>query len=227
MDKEADKFNLDDIFNYDMNEGEEEQTPSNVAEVDEILQKNIEERDKSNSNDKEYINKYNKDNLLSKDNIKKEKMIEDPDFVEQLLADSDKNKKEEKENEKNKNVNEQNKKYINIHTNKDTIKLPEIFENNPTPFDFIDYMERDYNKCMLEKDRDKYFYLEKCQKEGKYHEVKCWNFIHKNAIMNHILKKHKENYTPSKTKETKITCIVASGNLIYIGNDKGVIKIYL
>lgn len=226
MDKEADKFNLDDIFNYDMNEGEEEQTPSNVAEVDEILQKNIEERDKSNSNDKEYINKYNKDNLLSKDNIKKEKMIEDPDFVEQLLADSDKNKKEEKENEKNKNVNEQNKKYINIHTNKDTIKLPEIFENNPTPFDFIDYMERDYNKCMLEKDRDKYFYLEKCQKEGKYHEVKCWNFIHKNAIMNHILKKHKENYTPSKTKETKITCIVASGNLIYIGNDKGVIKIF-
>jgi WD40 repeat protein len=44
--------------------------------------------------------------------------------------------------------------------------------------------------------------------------------------MNHILKNDKYNYTPSDIKKTKITCIVANDNLIYIGDDNGVIKIF-
>ena len=219
MDKEE-KILLDDIFDNDKNEGEEEQTPKSV---DEIIQKNIEERNKSNNNDKEFITKYNKDNMLSKDNIKSEKTIEDPDFVMQILEDQ--NKKSKEENEKNKNINEQNKKHINIHPNKKKIKLPAIFENNPTPFNFIDFMERDYNKYILEQDRNKYFYLETYQKEGKYIDVKCWKFEQKNSIMNHILKYDKNEFTSEKN-ETKITCIVANEGLIYIGDDKGVIKIF-
>ena len=214
MDKEEDKIILDDIFNYDLNDREEEQTSHSV---DEILQKNIEERDKTDCNDKEFITKYNKDNMLSKDNIKKEKLIEDADLIEQILVDNNQNNIEEKK--KNKNSNEQSKKYIDFHPNKKKIKLPEQFDKNPTPFDFIDFMERDYNKYMLEEDREKYFYLEKYQKEGKFKDVKCFTFIHKNAIMNHILKNDKYNYTPSGTKKTKITCIVANDNLIYIGDD--------
>ena len=85
MDKEE-KITLDDVFNFDTHEGEEE-VNSNKS-VDEILQNNIEERNKSNDNDKEYISKYNKDNLLAQKDIKSEDIIDVPDLVEQLLEDS-------------------------------------------------------------------------------------------------------------------------------------------
>ena len=87
-------------------------------------------------------------------------------------------------------------------------------------------MERKYNKYILEEERDKYFYLEKYQKEGKFKGVKCWKFTQKNSIMNHILKDPKKNYIPKQKKEIKITCIVANEGLIYIGDSNGVIKIF-
>ena len=216
MDKEE-KILLDDLFGDDINEGEEEQTPNSI---DEILEKNIEERNKSNDNDKEYINKFNKDNLLSNDNIKSEKIIEEPDLVEQLLGKQ--NQKDKEEIEKNKNIDESNKNMIKIHPNKKQINFPKVFDENPTPFDFIDFMERDYNKCILDKDRYKYFLLENYQKEGKYNDVKCWKFTQKNSITNRILK----NDSTNNKNEIKITCIVANDDLIYIGDDNGVIKIF-
>ena len=223
MDKEE-KITLDDVFNFDTHEGEEE-VNSNKS-VDEILQNNIEERNKSNDNDKEYISKYNKDNLLAQKDIKSEDIIDVPDLVEQLLEDSNKINEEENKKDKAKNINDQNKNKINIYPNQRHIKFPKNFENNPTPFDFIDFMERKYNKYILEEERDKYFYLEKYQKEGKFKGVKCWKFTQKNSIMNHILKDPKKNYIPKQKKEIKITCIVANEGLIYIGDSNGVIKIF-
>ena len=229
MDKEE-KILLDDVFNFDTNEGEEEteQNSNNNNKytnnsVDDIIKKNIEERNKSNDNDKEYISKFNKDNLLSAKDIKSEKLIEDPDLVESLLENQ--NKINEDEKNKDKIIDEQNKNKIDICRNKKQIKFPDKFEKNPTPFDFIDFMERDYNKYVLEKDRDKYFYLEKYQKEGKFNEVKCWKFVQKNSITNHVVK-DVNNYNPKQAKETKITCIVANKELIYIGDNNGVIKIF-
>ena len=236
MDKEG-KLLLDDIFEFDTKEGgeEEEEVSTKGGEtttktVDEILQKNIEERNHSNDNDKEYISKYNKDNLLAKKDIKTESISDENDLVEQLLKNS--NKINEEENPKNKvkdksnSINGQNKNKINIYSNKKKIKFPETFKNNPTPFDFIDFMERKYNKCVLDEEREKYFYLEKYQKEGKFKRVKCWKFSQKNSIMNHILKNPKQNYIPKQKNETKITCIVANNDLIYIGDSNGIIKIF-
>ena len=61
-------------------------------------------------------------------------------------------------------------------------------------------MERNYNKCLLDQERDKYFYLEKYQKEGKFKKVKCWEFIQKNNIMNHFLK-NENTYWKQKKKQ--------------------------
>ena len=215
------KYMLDELLYNDKEEIDEEPTPKNV---DEIIQKNIEEINKSNSNDKEIISKYNKENLLSSKDIKSEKTLEEPDLVEQLFENQDisiydnENKKEKKSTEQ-KRANKKN-------PNKKIIKFPENFKNNPTPIDFIDFMERKYNKCLLEDERDKYFYLEKCNKEGKFKEVKCWEFTPKNEIMSHIVTKEKHFYKKKRKREAKITCIVANDDLIYIGDDFGVIKIF-
>ena len=230
MDKEE-KINIDDVFNYDEEEEqEEEQTPENMEE---ILEKNIEERNKSNIKDKEIISKFNKDNLQSTDKV--ENIIEQPDLVEQTLLENQNSKtiKEIKEEEKiNKEKEKEDEKLIKIgknkikiSPNKYRISLPDEFTTqNVSPFDFIDFMERKYNKHVLEKERDKYFYLEKYVKNGKFPEIKCYKFVQKNSIMNHILKTEK-NYTKNKTI-TKITCLVANDDLIYIGDNNGIIKIF-
>ena len=230
MDKEE-KINIDDVFNYDEEEEQEEdQTPENMEE---ILEKNIEERNKSNIKDKEIISKFNKDNLKSTDKV--ENIIEQPDFVEQTLLENQNSKtiKEIKEEEKiNKEKEKEDEKLIKIgknkikiSPNKYRISLPDEFTTqNVSPFDFIDFMERKYNKHVLEKERDKYFYLEKYVKNGKFPEIKCYKFVQKNSIMNHILKTEK-NYTKNKTI-TKITCLVANDDLIYIGDNNGIIKIF-
>ena len=224
MDKEE-KILLDDLFNNDEEEIEEETPDKN--NVEEILEKNIEERNNSKNNDKEYISQYNKDNLLKPKDLKSENIIEEPDLVEQILENKNVNlddieNKNEKEIKKEKT--EQNKNKIGVYPNKRPLKFPKNFEKNPTPFDFIDFMERKYNKCLLEQERDKYFYLEKYQKEGKVNKVKCWEFTQKNNITNHILKN--ENTYKKQKKEIKITCIVAKDDLIYIGDNRGIIRIF-
>ena len=237
MDKEE-KINIDDVFGNDEEEEqepegeEEEQTPQNVEE---ILEKNIEERDKSNIKDKEIISKFNKEKLQSTDNY--ENIIDQPDFVEQSLIENQNNKslkeikeeekiKEEKEKEKDvEKTQKTGKNKIQIKPNKYRVTLPEQFYNQEaTPFDFIDFMERKYNKYILEKDRDKYFKLENYIKNGKFPEIKCYKFIQKNSIMNHILKTE-NNFSKNKST-TKITCLVANDDLIYIGDSNGIIKIF-
>ena len=87
------------------------------------------------------------------------------------------------------------KNKIKISPNKFRISLPDEFNTyNVSPFDFIDFMERKYNKNVSEKESDKYFYLEKYVKNGNFPEIKCYKFVQKNSIMNHILKTEK-NYT--------------------------------
>ena len=235
MDKE-DKIHFDDVFDNDDDEEdqEEEKTPENMEE---ILEKNIEERDKSNINDKEIINKFNKDNISSTDNI--DDILGQPDLVEQSLMENQNNKtvkeiqaeeKKEKEKEKEREkevgvVQKNGKNKIKINPNKVKIKLPDEFKNeNASPLEFIDFMERKYNKYILDTERDKYFFLEKYIKQGKFPEIKCYHFIQKNSIMNHILKTE-NNYLRNKSK-TKITSLVADKDLIYIGDSNGIIKIF-
>ena len=234
MDKEE-KITMDDAFGSDEeeekeHEEEEEKTPENT---DEILEKNIEERNNSNITDKEIISKFNKENL--KDNGRIDNIIDQPDFVEQsLLENQDKksikeiqeaqniNKENEKDEEKNQKIG---KNKLKIFPNKNLITLPEELKNeNTSPFDFIDFMERKYNKYMLEKERDKYFYLENHVKTGKFPEIKCYSFAQKNSIMNHILKT--ENTFSNNKSSIKITCLVSNGDLIYIGDSNGIIKIF-
>ena len=186
MDKEE-KINIDDVFGNDEEEEqeqegqEEEQTPQNVEE---ILEKNIEERDKSNIKDEEIISKFNKEKLQSTDNY--ENIIDQPDFVEQSLIENQNNKslkeikeeekiKEEKEKEKDtEKTQKTGKNKIQIKPNKYRVTLPEQFYNQEaTPFDFIDFMERKYNKYILDKEQDKYFFLEKHINQGKFPEIKC------------------------------------------------------
>ena len=235
MDKEE-KINMDDVFDDDLDEEEEpeaEQTPQNMEE---ILEKNIEERNASNIKDKEIITQFNKENIPSTDII--EDIIDQPDLVEQSLLENQNNKEikeikeeekineeKEKENdsEKNKNISK-NKNEISS-TNKYRIKLPEEFyTQNISPFDFIDFMERKYNKYILEKEREKYFYLETNVKKGKFRGIECYKFVQKTSIMNHILKTE-NNYSKNKSS-IKITCLVASQDLIYIGDSNGIIKIF-
>ena len=217
MDKEE-KLILDDLFMSETIGDEEEQNVSSA--VEEILEEN-----KSKENDKEYISKYNKENKLTPKDIKSEKILEDPDLIEQSLMESQNRNNDEEENIKNKN-DEQNKNQISICTNIKHIKFPKDFGNNPTPFKFIDFMENKYNKYILDEDRDKYFYLEKYQKDGKYNDVKCWKFTKKNSIMDHILDNSSNSYTPKKRNKTKIACLVAYDDSIYIGDSNGVIKIF-
>ena len=232
MDKE-DKIHFDDVFDNeeDEEEQEEEKAPENMEE---ILEKNIEERDKSNINDKEIINKFNKDNLSSTDKI--EDIIDQPDLVEQSLIENQNNKtikeieaeeKQKKEKEKEKEigtVQKNGKNKIKLNLNKIRVTLPDEFKLNSNPFDFIDFMERKYNKYILDKERDKYFYLEKHINQGKFPEIKCYNFIQKNTIMNHILKTE-NNFTRNKST-IKITSLVADKDLMYIGDSNGIIKIF-
>ena len=164
MDKE-DKIHFDDVFDNeeDEEEQEEEKAPENMEE---ILEKNIEERDKSNINDKEIINKFNKDNLSSTDKI--EDIIDQPDLVEQSLIENQNNKtikeieaeeKQKKEKEKEKEIDtvqKNGKNKIKLNLNKIRVTLPDEFKLNSNPFDFIDFMERKYNKYILDKERDKY-----------------------------------------------------------------------
>ena len=80
---------MDDIFDDDIDEEEEpeaEQTPQNMEE---ILEKNIEERNTSNIKDKEIITKFNKENIPSTDKI--EDIIDQPDLVEQSLLENQNN----------------------------------------------------------------------------------------------------------------------------------------
>ena len=216
MDKDG-KVRLVDVFSFGTEEGKEEVSNNNIEE---ILEKNIEESNKLHEN--KYISDYNKNNQLTKKDIQSEKIIEEPDLVEQLLENQNNNIDERNKKEMAKNIINQNKK-INIYPNKKPLKFPKEFQNNPTPFDFIDFMEKKYNKFLLDQDRDTYFSLEKYEKEGKFKEVKCWKFTQKNSIMNHVLKKVNNNY---KKKLTKITCIVANNDLIYIGDDNGIIRIF-
>ena len=232
MDKE-DKIHFDDVFDNeeDEEEQEEEKAPENMEE---ILEKNIEERDKSNINDKEIINKFNKDNLSSTDKI--EDIIDQPDLVEQSLIENQNNKtikeieaeeKQKKEKEKEKEIDtvqKNGKNKIKLNLNKIRVTLPDEFKLNSNPFDFIDFMERKYNKYILDKERDKYFYLEKHINQGKFPEIKCYNFIQKNTIMNHILKTE-NNFTRNKST-IKITSLVADKDLMYIGDSNGIIKIF-
>ena len=220
MDKQE-KVNLDDVFNFNTEEVDEEITTNNM---DEIIQNKIEEGNNSIDNYKKYISKYNKDNLSSAEDKKSEKLPEEPDLVEKLLENQNIDNGDEIKIEKEKYIEQ--KKTVNICPNKKQIKFPEELKNNPSPIDFIDFMERKYNKYLLDKERDKYFYLEKCEKEKKYKEVKCWEFTPKNIIMNHVLKNGKKYYNKKEKKERKITCIVANNDLIYIGDDYGVIKIF-
>ena len=232
MDKE-DKIHFDDVFDNeeDEEEQEEEKAPENMEE---ILEKNIEERDKSNINDKVIINKFNKDNLSSTDKI--EDIIDQPDLVEQSLMENQNNKtikeieaeeKQKKEKEKEKEIDtvqKNGKNKIKLNLNKIRVTLPDEFKLNSNPFDFIDFMERKYNKYILDKERDKYFYLEKHINQGKFPEIKCYNFIQKNTIMNHILKTE-NNFTRNKST-IKITSLVADKDLMYIGDSNGIIKIF-
>ena len=230
MDKE-DKIHFDDVFDNeeDEEEQEEEKPPENMEE---ILEKNIEERDKSNIKDKEIINKFNKDNLSSTDKI--EDIIAQPDLVEQSLLENQNNKtikeieaeeKIKKEKEKEGEVVQKNgKNKIKINLNKIRVTLPDEFKQNASPFEFIDFMERKYNKYILDQERDKYFYLEKHIKQGKFPEIKCYNFIQKNTIMNHILKTE-NNYIRNKST-IKITSLVADKDSMYIGDSNGIIKIF-
>ena len=217
MDKEE-KLNLDDLFMSETNGGEEEENVSSA--VEEILEEN-----KSKENDKEYISKFNKENKLTSKDIKSEKILEDPDLIEQSLMESQDRNNDEEENMKIKN-DEQNKNQISIYSNKKHIKFPKELENNPTPFKFIDFMENKFNKYILDEIRDKYFYLEKYQKDGKFNDVKCWKFTKKNSIMDHILDNSSNSYTPKKRIKTKIACLVAYEDSIYIGDSNGVIKIF-
>ena len=213
---DEDFLNMEELLDSEAKKGEEEEEINKDVDLDKI----IEENDKNKVNDKEYISKFIKDNLSSAKNLKVDNNIEGPDLVEQLLENKD-------QIIPSKNTNEQNKNKIDICPNSKKIKLPNNFETNPNPLDFIDFMERKYNKCILEQERDKYFYLEKYQKEGKYKDIKCWKFEQKNSIMNHILKNDKNNYIPKQKKgKTKITCLVANENKIYIGDDNGKITIF-
>ena len=230
MDKE-DKIHFDDVFDNEEEEEdqEEEKTPENTEE---IMEKNIEERDKSNIKDKEIINKFNEDNLSSTDKI--ENIIDQPDLVEQSLMENQNNKtikeieaeeKQKKEKEKEIDTVQKNgKNKIKQNLNKIRVTLPDEFKQNANPFDFIDFMERKYNKYILDKERDKYFYLEKHINQGKFPEIKCYNFIQKNTIMNHILKTE-SNYTRNKST-IKITSLVADKDSMYIGDSNGIIKIF-
>ncbi len=166
MDKQE-KVNLDDVFNFNTEEVDEEITTNNM---DEIIQNKIEEGNNSIDNYKKYISKYNKDNLSSAEDKKSEKLPEEPDLVEKLLENQNIDNGDEIKIEKEKYIEQ--KKTVNICPNKKQIKFPEELKNNPSPIDFIDFMERKYNKYLLDKERDKYFYLEKCEKEKKYKEVK-------------------------------------------------------
>ena len=212
MDKDG-KVRLVDVFSFGTEEVKEEVSNNNIEE---ILEKNIEESNKLHEN--KYISDYNKNNQLTKKDIQSEKIIEEPDLVEQLLENQNNKIDERNKKEMAKNIVNQNKKI-----NKKPLKFPKDFQNNPTPFDFIDFMEKKYNKFLLDQDRDTYFSLEKVEKEGKFKEVKCWKFTQKNSIMNHVLKKVNNNYKKTKTK---ITCIVANNDLIYIGDDNGIIRIF-
>ena len=207
-------YNIDELLDSETNKEEEEDDKNNKVED---CEKIIEESEKNKDNEKEFISKFNKDNFSSVKNLKVDNYIEGPDLVEEVYG----NKNQPK------NTNEQNKNKINIHTNDKKIKLPTYLETNSNPLDFIDFMERKYNKCILDQERDKYFYLEKYQKEGKYKDIKCWKFMQKNSIMNHVLKNDNNNYTPKqKISNTKITCLVANENRIYIGDDNGQITIF-
>ena len=229
MDKEE-RMNLDDIFNFGEEEIEEDQVDENMEE---ILEKNIEERDKSNINDKEIISEFNKNNLSSPE--KTGDIITQLDLVEQSLLENQNNKtakeieKEQKEKEEKEKNNIDNaksgKNKIKINKNEFIIKLPEEFNDNPTPYDFIDFMERKYNKYALEKDRSKYFYLETYVKERKFPDIKCYKFEQKNTIMNHILKTE-NNYSRYNKSQNKITCLVSHNDLIYVGDNNGLIKIF-
>jgi len=212
------KINLDDLYISETNEWEEEQNVSSA--VEEILEEN-----KSKENDKEYISNYNKENKLTSEDIKSEKILENPDIIEQSLMKNQNINNDEEENMKNKS-DEQNKNQISIYDNKNHIKFPEEFDKNPTPFKFIDFMENKYNKYILDETRDKYFYLEKYQKDGKFNDVKCWKFTKKNSIMDHILENSSNSYISKKKIKTKIACLVAYDDSIYIGDSNGVIKIF-
>ena len=232
MDKEE-KINLDDAFGYDDEEEEEpekdeEKTPVNMEE---ILEKNIEERNKSNIKDKEIISKFNKENFKQEEKL--EKIVDQLDLVEKTLLENQDNKniKEIKEEEiklkedqkKDKKIIEKNE--IKINPNKYHITLPEEFKNkNPSPFDFIDFIERKYNKYILDKEHDKYFYLEKYIKKGKFQGINCYKFIQKKSITNHILKS--ENIFSKNKSKIKITCIAVNNDLIYIGDNNGLITIF-
>ena len=148
-------YNIDELLDSETNKEEEEDDKNNKVED---CEKIIEESEKNKDNEKEFISKFNKDNFSSVKNLKVDNYIEGPDLVEEVYG----NKNQPK------NTNEQNKNKINIHTNDKKIKLPTYLETNSNPLDFIDFMERKYNKCILDQERDKYFYLEKYQKEGKY-----------------------------------------------------------
>ena len=215
MDKEE-RMNLDDIFNFGEEEIEEDQVDENMEE---ILEKNIEERDKSNINDKEIISEFNKNNLSSPEKTETEsgdQYIELKVLVENLTEEKEKNNIDNAKSGKNK---------IKINKNEFIIKLPEEFNDNPTPYDFIDFMERKYNKYALEKDRSKYFYLETYVKERKFPDIKCYKFEQKNTIMNHILKTE-NNYSRYNKSQNKITCLVSHNDLIYVGDNNGLIKIF-
>ena len=225
-DGETETLSLEDVINSENKEIEEENKPK---EVEEIILKNS--NTDNTQNDIATINEYNK-KILSTKEMDSKGLIGETDYIEQQLIKGQKSVDQKNEDKKSNNTSQQIK--INLKSKEEIIEFPEKFKNfNATPNDFIDFMERDYDKKVLNNVRHEYFYLETYQKKNKV-DVSCWKFISKNNLVNHLFtnkyldnptikNKNKKLNKPITTK-TKITCLIAKDDLVFSGDENGLIK---